>query len=129
MAERVRSTAARILVVDDDQSINQILVEALTDEGYEVFAARSAREALEQAGDAQPRVILLDAHLPDMSGEEFARDYRATPGPHAALVIVSGASDIAALAARIGAAAAVPKPFDLDELLAILEAQTRHAAA
>jgi DNA-binding response OmpR family regulator len=44
-------------------------------------------------------------------------------------VIVSGVSDIDALAARIGAAAAVPKPFDLDELLAILEAQTRCAAA
>ena len=113
-----------VLVVDDEAAIRGVVVAALAEEGYAVAAAADGAAALAQVRAAPPCLILLDLRMPGMSGWEFARRYRARPGPRAPLVCVTAAVDAAARGAQVGAVAALGKPFDLDELLAVV---ARHA--
>jgi two-component system, chemotaxis family, chemotaxis protein CheY len=88
-----------------------------------VLEAPDGAAALPRAQEATPGLILLDMRMPVLDGWEFARRYRAGPGPHAPIVCVTAAADAAAAAARgtqIGAVASLSKPFDLDELLALV---------
>ena len=68
--------AVRVLVVDDDESIRQIVRMCLGDEGYEVFEAANGLDALALLPDCRPDLILLDLRMPVMDGWEFARRYR-----------------------------------------------------
>ena len=113
-----------VLVVDDDAAIRAVVVAVLRDEGYAVAQAADGAAALAATRAAPPRLILLDLRMPVMTGWEFARRYRALPGPHAPIVCVTAAVDAAALGAQLGAAAALGKPFTLDDLVAIV---ARHA--
>jgi CheY-like chemotaxis protein len=120
---RPPSGARPILVVDDDATLRRLLFWALTDEGYSVMEAPDGAVALARAHEAAPGLILLDMRMPVMDGWEFARRYHARPGPHAPIVCVTAAADAAAVAARgaqIGAVASLSKPFDLEELLALV---------
>jgi CheY-like chemotaxis protein len=117
-----------VLVVDDDAAIRRVVAAALADEGYAVVQAADGDAALAAVRAAPPCLILLDMRMPGMDGWEFARRYRALlpppPGPSAPLVCVTAAVDAAAWGAQVGAAATVGKPFDLDDLLAVV---ARHA--
>ena len=113
-------TADRILVVDDDESIRQIVRLCLTDEGYEVFEASNGVDALERLPDCQPDLILLDLRMPVMDGWEFARRYRLGPGPHVPIVAFIAALNAQLECADLEATSILPKPFDLDDLLAIV---------
>jgi len=115
----------RVLVVDDDRGIREFVCTVLADEGYEVSEAIDGRQALEHADRVRPDVILLDMRMPVMDGWEFARTYRQRPGPHAPIVIVTAALDVAKEAKDIGADGFLAKPFQLDDLLDLVE---RHAA-
>ena len=110
-------------MVDDDEPVRRLLVWALTDEGYAVREAADGAVALARAQEAPPGLILLDMRMPVMDGWAFARRYHTRPGPHAPIICVTAAADAAAVAARgaqIGAVASLGKPFDLDELLALV---------
>ena len=109
-----------ILVVDDEEPVRRLIFWLLTEEGYAVLEAPDGAVALARVGEAAPSLILLDMRMPVMDGWEFARRYRARPGPHAPLVCVTAAVDAAARGAQIGAVATLSKPFDLDELLAVV---------
>jgi two-component system, chemotaxis family, chemotaxis protein CheY len=113
-------TADRILVVDDDESIRQIVRLCLSDEGYEVFEASNGVDALEMLPDCQPDLILLDLRMPVMDGWEFARRYRLGPGPHVPIVAFIAALNAQLECADLEATSILPKPFDLDDLLAIV---------
>ncbi len=114
-----------ILVVDDDPLIRDCLASALEDEGYEAITAPHGAAALQwleqcrQAGAAQVSAIILDMRMPVMDGWAFAEAYRRTPAPHAPIVVITAAHDTDC-AAQIEPATVVAKPFDLDELLAIV---------
>jgi two-component system, chemotaxis family, chemotaxis protein CheY len=117
------SGARPILVVDDDAALRRIVFALLTEEGYSVMEAPDGAAALARAREVTPGLILLDMRMPVMTGWEFARRYRAQPPPHAPIICVTAAPDAAAVAARgtqIGAVASLSKPFDLDELLALV---------
>jgi two-component system, chemotaxis family, chemotaxis protein CheY len=107
----------RILVIDDDESIRQIVRLFLSDEGYEVVEASNGQVALDALEDFRPSLILLDLRMPVMDGWEFARRYRLTPGPHAPIVAFVAALNAVEEAAGLETALVVGKPFDLDELL------------
>jgi CheY-like chemotaxis protein len=120
--------ARPILVVDDDAAVRQLLIGLLTEEGYRVLDAPDGAAALARVQVTAPSLILLDMRMPVLDGWEFARRYRAGPGPHAPIICVTAAVDAGAVAARgaqIGAVASLSKPFDLDELLAVVR---RHVA-
>jgi DNA-binding response OmpR family regulator len=114
---------AHLLLVEDDPTLRELVVQVLTDEGYCAHGAPdgAAALALLSGPDAPPvRAVLLDLRLPGMDGEAFAAAYRRRPGPAAPLLLFTAAAPAAAAAAaaRVGAAGIVPKPFDLDALLA-----------
>jgi two-component system, chemotaxis family, chemotaxis protein CheY len=114
-----------ILVVDDDETIRDLLDMTLSEEGYEVVAAPNGAAALELVRRARPDVILLDMKMPVLDGWQFARAYRAAPGPHAPVVVLTAAENAAQRAAEIKADGWIAKPFDLDELLRVIQ---QHAA-
>jgi len=116
-------TGDRILVVDDDDSIRQIVRFCLSDEGYRVGEAPNGEAALEVLDSVNPELILLDLRMPVMDGWEFARRYRMLPGPHAPIVAFVAALNATEECAELETAAILSKPFDLDELLAAVRAQ------
>ncbi len=112
-----------ILVVDDEEPIRGFLALALVLEGYAVVEAPDGAAALARVHEAPPCLILLDMRMPVMDGWEFARRYRALPGPHAPIVCLTAAAaeaDAAVRGAQIRATASLSKPFDLDDLLAVV---------
>jgi CheY-like chemotaxis protein len=118
-----RADVATVMVVDDDAMIRSYVAEILADEGYVPEQARNGREALDlieqraRDGRAPPDLILLDMRMPVMDGWAFAEAYRARPGPHAPILVVTAAHDSARRAAQVGADGVIAKPFDLDQLL------------
>jgi CheY-like chemotaxis protein len=115
--------ADRILIVDDDESIRQIVHMCLSDEGYEVVEASNGQAALALVEDFQPSLILLDLRMPVMDGWEFARRYQALPGPHVPIVAFIAALNAEQECADLPTAGILNKPFDLDELLQAVRTQ------
>jgi DNA-binding response OmpR family regulator len=124
------NATARVLVVEDDRALAELLAAALGAEGHDAAVAQRGTAALRLLEQRQPPpdVVLLDLGLPDMTADEFARRYRALPGPHAPLVVCTGADTVVAAEAtqRLSAAGFLAKPFDLDTLLDLVD---RHARA
>jgi two-component system response regulator (stage 0 sporulation protein F) len=109
--------ASRILVVEDDIAISNLLQVALGDDGYRVAAAEDGELALGECAIEDPALILLDLHLPGMDGGEFLEAYRARTPAGAKVVVISGAANAAEFARRILADAFIRKPFDIEMLL------------
>lgn len=115
----------RVLVVDDDEGIRELVVTALAEEGYAVRSASDGEEALAVLDQYDPQLILLDMRMPVMDGWQFAKSYRERPGHHAPIVICTAALDVRRDANEIGADGFLGKPFQLDELLDLVESHTR----
>lgn len=113
----------RLLVVEDDPSIRNILVDYLRDEGYVVEAAGSIREARDRIAAARPDLILLDLMLPGQSGWDFLRERGNDAGlANTRVLVLSAAPKNLLLEARsLGADAFLSKPFDLDVLSAMVQ--------
>ncbi len=105
----------RVLVVDDDASIRELLATALEDDGYEVVPATNGEDALSVVERWRPDVIVLDLMMPVMDGWTFAKRLRERH--EIPIVVLSAANDLARHAKTIGAADVLAKPLDLDQLL------------
>ena len=106
-----------ILVVDDDESICELIAEVLCEEGYEVSAARDPVRALKMIEQRPPALILLDLSVADQSAEELVAAIRQLPGQSTSIIVVSGHTDVGQRAEDVGADGYLPKPFDLPILL------------
>jgi two-component system response regulator MprA len=118
----------RLLVVDDDRGLRDVLRRALSLSGYEVVLAASGSEALSQVTTAVPDAVVLDIGLPDIDGLEVCRLLRREGNRVPVLMLT--ARD--AVSDRIdgldaGADDYLVKPFDIDELRARLRALLRRA--
>ncbi|MDQ3703065.1 MAG: response regulator [Chloroflexota bacterium] len=113
--------AGGVLVVDDDAGIRELLRTILEGAGYEVRTAIDGNEALRLFQERRPDLILLDLHMPGVDGWGFARAYRAEPEPHPPVIVITAVQDAQRSAEEIGAAGHLAKPFDLHELLAIVD--------
>jgi signal transduction histidine kinase len=113
---------ARVLVVDDEASVVDVFQEFLTTQGYEIAVASSGEEALRRIPDLKPDIILTDLNLPGVSGLEVMRLAKKAD-PEACVVVVTGyaSASTAIDALRQGAYDYVTKPFDLDDVLQIVE--------
>ncbi len=107
----------RVLVVEDEADIRQVLIYVLEDEGYEVAEAPDGKSALELIERQHPDIIILDMKMPGIDGWEFARLYRERYGNRAPIIVLTAAQDAARRGTDISADSYVPKPFDLDVLL------------
>ncbi len=114
------SPTARILVVDDDQSIRELISLALEEDGLEVVGAPEGESALKMIPEINPDLILLDNRMPVMDGQEFARRYRELDCCHAALVVLTAVDDPERAAADVGADGFLRKPFDLADLTGVV---------
>lgn len=134
----VRLTESRrrpaILVVEDDDSIAELLDEFFVLEGFAVEIERSGRSVVSHLGAGQVDLILLDLRLPDLSGFAVCRQVRAWEAERAIvsrtpIIILSAtvSGDIAARCGQAGADAYVAKPFDVDALLTTVHQWTEGA--
>lgn len=113
----------RVLIVDDDPTIRQILATLLTMEGFVVATAADGRQAWEQVLAAPPDVVLSDARMPRMNGYELLAAIRANPSLDAVrFVFLAGGTDddAAAQNATARADARLVKPFAREVLLGTL---------
>jgi two-component system, OmpR family, KDP operon response regulator KdpE len=110
--------AARILLVDDEVSIQRTLAPLLRSRGYEVDVAGTGAEALTRVSQHAPDLIVLDLGLPDLEGSEVCRRVRASASMPIIILSARGneADKVAAL--DLGADDYVTKPFGPEELLA-----------
>lgn len=115
----------RVLVVDDDDTIRELLELVLGDAGYEVGSASNGGAALEMVERFKPHLILLDLRMAGTDGEAFSAAYRSRPGRHAPIAVVTAVREPALAAAELGAQGFLEKPFDLGELLSLVERLVR----
>src|ERR1700730_9207921 len=116
-------SAERILIVDDDESIRQIVRLCLTDEGFMVCEAANGQAALDALAEFKPDLILLDLRMPVMDGWEFSRRYEDLPGEPVPLIAFVAALNAEQECAMLTTASIVTKPFDLDDLLTAVRRQ------
>lgn len=125
-APAIAQRVARVLVVDDDENVTNMLRRALSFEGYAVATARDGNDALHKALEFAPDLVVLDLMLPGIDGVEVCRRLRAGEPQLAILMLTAKdapADQVAGLDA--GADDYLVKPFTLEVLTARVRAQLR----
>lgn len=116
---------AKVLVVDDEQSIVDILESNLLREGYEVITAYDGHEALEKAQTLEPDLILLDCMLPGLDGFDVCRELRKTSSVPILMLTAKSEEIDKVLGLELGADDYITKPFSMREVLARVKAHLR----
>jgi len=120
---------ARILVVDDEASVTDLLAYNLRKAGYEALIAADGGEALRLAHTANPDLILLDLMLPEVDGLEVCRELRRTSEVPIIMITARGEEIDRVVGLELGADDYVSKPFSVRELLSRIKAVLRRARA
>ena len=122
---------SRILIIEDDASIREGLVDTLRVKGYRVSAARCGAEGLALFRAEPPDLVVLDLMLPDSSGFDICRQLKAPPSPDVPVIILTarGAELDRVRGLELGADDYVTKPFSLLELIARIGAVLRRTGA
>ena len=128
MVQDVQGTARRILLVDDEPSIQKMLVHALEREGFQVNAVGDGEAALESFGTYEPHLIILDIMLPKIDGNEVCR--RISSKSYVPIIMLTAKDDEIdrVVGLELGADAYVTKPFAVRELVARVRAIMRRAS-
>jgi signal transduction histidine kinase len=112
---------SRVLVVDDEEAARYGITRALTNQGYELEAAAEGSEALEKIERFRPDVVVSDINMPGMDGLTLLRKLNEAPEPPLVVLLTAYGSEAVAMEAlRAGAYDYLPKPFEVDELRAIV---------
>jgi DNA-binding response OmpR family regulator len=119
--------ARTILVVEDEPTLRETLVDALEADGFRVVAAADGREALAQFRGERPDLVLLDLMLPELSGIEVTRIIRAESGVPIVMLTAKDSELDKVVGLELGADDYVTKPFSLRELTARIRALFRRA--
>ena len=107
----------RVLVVDDDPNVQEILREFLSAKGYEIITAGDGAEGLRRVKEERPHLILLDIQMPKMDGLEVLRRLREIDKEVSVIMITSvNEQEIARQAIELGAFDYIVKPLDLPYL-------------
>jgi two-component system, NtrC family, response regulator AtoC len=112
----------RFLIVDDEQSIRKLCVTIGASLGFDCAEAESAEAALAYIETASPDIVLIDRHLPSMSGDELLRQIKSMlPRTEVAIITGHGSIESAVEAMRLGAYDYVVKPFGAGQLKLVLQ--------
>ena len=125
---RPDGTPARVLVVDDESVLAELLGSALRHQGWETKTAANGWEALDKADTFDPDVVVLDIQMPGLDGMETLERLRKRK-PHLPVLFLTARDAVADRVAglRAGADDYVTKPFDLDEVTARIDALLRRS--
>ena|SRR5262245_32325834 len=117
----VGSRVARIVVIDDNPDVVDVLATLLREEGYGVLGALTSDEGLRLVILSRPDLVLLDIMLPGMNGVDVLKRIRSI-NPTARVVMLSGNTDplLAREALELGAVAYIDKPFSCDYLKRVI---------
>ena len=117
---------ARLLVVEDEPNIRELLATSLRFAGFEVRVAGDGRTALSLAAEAEPDLVVLDVMLPDMDGFEVTRKLRDA-GRHAPVLFLTARDSVddKVKGLTVGGDDYVTKPFSLEEVVARIRAVLR----
>jgi len=114
----VQIRTVRVLVVDDETTLRDLIADALREPGYEVQTAANGVEALALLHRWLPDVIVLDLMMPRLDGTGFSELLRVNPDfAHLPVLLVTAAYGAEAAAQQVGARAWLSKPFELDHLV------------
>ncbi|MEY3904133.1 MAG: hypothetical protein RIT08_49 [Actinomycetota bacterium] len=124
--QEVNQSTQRILVVDDENSISELIATSLKFVGFDVRTAASGSQALQIAEDFKPHALILDVMLPDQNGFEVCRQLR-NEGHNVGVLFLTAKDSVEDKIAglTIGGDDYVTKPFSLEELVARLRALLR----
>jgi DNA-binding response OmpR family regulator len=119
----------KILVVEDDQTVQKALRRLFVSNGYNVEVAPTGLAGLESFRSAPPSAVVLDLRLPGMSGQEVCREIKSK-APSLPVIVLSANADVVdkVLLLELGADDYVTKPFSPRELLARVQASMRRAS-
>lgn len=121
--------SARVLVVDDEPNITDLVSTALHYEGFAVSTASTGREALDEVAKVRPHLVVLDVMLPDLDGFEVAKRLRQEGRKVPILFLTArDATEDKVRGLTIGGDDYVTKPFSLEELLARVRAVLRRVS-
>ncbi len=111
----------KILLVDDEPNVLELLSVALEDEGYKILLANSGKEALAQLKEEEPQVVLLDIRMPDLNGVEVLRKIREINKATSVIMMTAyGAMDTVVKAIQLGAYDYLTKPLDLKKVKVLI---------
>jgi len=124
----MEKTKTKILIIEDETAIADLLAYGLSKEGYEVKTASSGAEGLREVEQFQPDLLLLDWMLPDISGLDLCKKVTAESG--IPILMITAKSDITdkILGLEFGADDYITKPFDLREVIARIRTILRRLA-
>lgn len=117
----------KILLADDEPHILQFLEMGLVGEGYEVRTTQNGVEALREAGEFRPHIVILDIMMPEMNGFDVCRRLKES-GANTAVIMLSAKDAVndRVTGLTLGADDYVVKPFSFEELLARIQARLRN---
>jgi DNA-binding response OmpR family regulator len=121
------SEAPRILLVDDEQSVQTLLTYPLRKEGYEVIAASTGREALARFQEGQFDLVVLDVMLPEVDGFDVCRQLRAKSSVPIIMLTAKAEELDKVLGLELGADDYITKPFSMREFRSRVKAVLRRA--
>jgi DNA-binding response OmpR family regulator len=121
--------AQTILLVDDEETLRQLLAQGLRDDGYRVIEAADGAAALEAFRRDEPDLVLLDLMLPQLSGIEVCRVLRRESDVPILMLTAKGSEMDKVVGLEVGADDYVTKPFSLRELVARVHALLRRSEA
>lgn len=110
----------KVLVVEDDDALADVMRQVLRDAGYSVATVRHGAAALELVRHIAPELILLDLSMPIMDGWSFVTQYRRVAKHDARIVLLTGNASAPEIARTLGADGYITKPFDMEDLVAIV---------
>src|SRR5512138_3064847 len=117
----------RILVVDDEPAVTDLLAYNLRKAHYDVLTAADGRTTLRLAGESKPHLILLDLMIPEVDGFDVCRELRKSSEVPIIMITARGEEVDRVVGLEIGADDYVTKPFSVRELMARIKAVLRRA--
>ena len=124
---RIPHMSNKILVVDDDLNICELLKLYLENEGYTAYVANDGQAAVDMFNEKSPDLVLLDIMLPKMDGWQVCREIRKTSSVPIIMLTAKGETFDKVLGLELGADDYVTKPFDSKEVMARIKAVLRRA--
>lgn len=121
-------TNLKILIVDDDENICELLRLYLEKDGYETIIANDGEKAVEYAAKYSPALVLLDIMLPKIDGWQVCREIRKTSLVPIIMLTAKGETFDRILGLELGADDYIPKPFDTKEVIARIRAVLRRSS-